>query len=511
MSAKIRSDFFESLLHRSIGFFDLPENSSGTLTTRLAEDSNLMHKATSESLAKQTQAFFSLLFGFIISFTASWKIALVTLATLPINVISSAIQMTELSGTNYEQVDTGTSSSHVALLGSAFTHMRTVNSLSLQYKVREVYNAATRKIAQLRERNAIVSGLGFGLSCSAEVSTYALVFWYGAQLIEKGEITFLQMFMAVLSVMMGIFGLGAALQEMADQKRGLVVAKRVFESIDNASADVLDGLSEQGVIPASHSKGKIEFVDVSFSYPNRRDFKILDHFSLLVEPREMVALVGTSGSGKSTIMSLLLRFYDPDEGVILLDGVDIKTLNIRWLRNEMGYVSQEPVLFAGTVHDNVARGRGGGDSVGLPAVPPMESFIHEQEGRIFGEPESAVLEHETFEIGCRKAYQSVALISPEDNVELKGRSIGVDEDIVRACKLSHCHEFITTFPKGYDTDVGEGSIMVFLLSSFLYLVCCANDNMQVSGGQKQRIAISRAIIKNPPIMLLDEGACIDTN
>lgn len=220
----------------------------------------------------------------------------------------------------------------------------------------EVYNSISRQAALERERRGFIAGIGFGGSQAVEMGTYGLVFWcvinsqhricllklcrYGARLIVKDEITFLQLFTAILTLMMGTFGLGVALQDLGDQKAGVMAAKRVFRYIDEAQADPLDGLSSDGRILGEKAVGKIEFKNVSFAYPTRRNVQVFRNYSVTIEPGEVLALVGPSGSGKSTIMGLLLRFYEPDSGEILLDGVNIRDINIRWLRHQLGYVGQ---------------------------------------------------------------------------------------------------------------------------------------------------------------------------
>ena len=121
-----------------------------------------------------------------------------------------------------------------------------------------------------------------------------------------------------------------------DQKEGLLAAKRIFAAIDAGKASPIDGLSEVGLKPDSRPIGRIELKNVFFRYPTRPEVEVCKDYNLVIEPGQVVALVGPSGSGKSTIMNLLLRYYDPIEGQVLLDGQDIRELNVRWLRSQIG-------------------------------------------------------------------------------------------------------------------------------------------------------------------------------
>jgi len=409
VSLKLRSGMFEALMRREIGFFDLEENSIGTLTTRLSDDSRVVNKAFGESLARQLQAFFTLAVGLILGFRASWKIALVVIAAFPINIIAGAIQMQTFAGQQYEGesffLDSDVNSffisfvlllfifedenkpvatagksapstavtkaapaavdkegkalvpakpaagnasggvvsgGHGAIISTAFTHMRTVSAFSMQHKVSEHYAQITNSLAMQRAQRAIVGGFGFGGAQGALFLTYALLFWYGATLIKKGEISFLQLMSSILTLMLGALGLGTALGDLGDQKVGIETAARIFKLIDDGAASPIDGLSVTGLRPSDKAVGRIELKDVNFRYPTRPDVRVCKGLNLTIEPGEMVAFVGPSGSGKSTVISLLLRFYDPASGFVCVDGHDIKEVNVRWLRAQIGYVGQEP-------------------------------------------------------------------------------------------------------------------------------------------------------------------------
>lgn len=189
--------------------------------------------------------------------------------------------------------------------------------------------------------------------------------------------------------------------------------------------EVADG----GTRASLHVSHQLKFRNVTFSYPTRPGKLIMDGFNLSVRKGETLALVGPSGGGKSTTVSLIERFYDPNSGTLDFEGVDVKDLNVKWLRDQIGMVQQEPVLFNGSIFKNIG-------------------------------------------MGWDRAKQS---------------------DIIEAAKAANCHDFISAFPDGYNTEVGE-------------------RGTQISGGQKQRIAIARALVKKPKILLLDEAtSALDTD
>jgi ABC-type multidrug transport system fused ATPase/permease subunit len=474
VTMKLRSEMFEAILRREVGYFDQEENAVGNLTSRLANDSRLVNKCTGETLAKELQAIFTLAVGLALGFAASWKITLVVLATFPLMIASSAVRSAHMRGQVGDDQEGEELSNAGGVISTAFCNMRTVHAFSVQFKVASQYAQVTRTGMKKKMKSSDFMGLSFGASNMVLFMNYALLFWYGSTLIKSGQISFEQLMQSIFCLMLGAVGLGQAFNDMGDQDEGLRAARRIFRAVDEGILSPIDGLSTQGTKPPTRAAGRIQLIDVNFTYPTRPDVQVCKNYNLVIEPGEVVALVGPSGSGKSTIMNLLLRFYDPASGKVLLDGVDVKTLNVRWLRSQIGYVGQEPVLFQGSVASNIAKGRA---EFGDLPVLTLEQAMAEVDAEAVKTKTSAASK------AGGSGYENVS--QEAGDIEM-GQTSEVPEDVIEAAKASNAHDFIMQFSNKYETDVGEGSIMV-------------------SGGQKQRIAIARALIKKPAVLLLDEA------
>ncbi|KAM0921315.1 hypothetical protein ACQ4PT_006954 [Festuca glaucescens] len=300
---RVRTLSFQNIVRQEVAWFDNPSNSSGALGTRLSVDALNVRRLVGDNLAVMVQSAAALITGFVIAFTADWRLALVITCVIPLVGIQGYAQVKYLKGFSEES----------------------------------------------------------------------------------------KVFFALVLAVVGV-SQASALASNATKARDSAIS--VFSILDRKSK--IDTISGEGLM-LENVTGDIDFTNVSFKYPSRPDVQIFSDFTLHIPSRKTIALVGESGSGKSTIIALLERFYDPDSGRISLDGVEIKSLIISWLRDQMGLVGQEPVLFNGTIRANITYGKHG-------------------------------------EV--------------------------TEEEVTAVAKAANAHDFISSLPQGYDTLVGEKGVQL---------------------------------------------------
>jgi len=465
LTTRLRIHLFRSIMRQDVAFFDEKENSVGALTTLLQADTAKVRTMTGQSFGSAIQAAAALTFGLTVSLTASWKYGLVLLACVPVLSIGEMLNMKNLADSTALDENVAEGSARVS---ETVTMIKDVHAFGLERTMAENYDSAISSTSSEERRKALRTGGAFGLAQALTMGFYGFAFWWGGQLIGKGELNFMDFMKSLWALGFCAAGAGQAATFAGDSRDGTASAGRIFKLIDRVPpvksqpfVKISDTEEEAREVPRStkdadeakfgkvldNLKGKIEFQNVFFSYPTR-DAPVLGGLDIEVNPGQTVALIGQSGSGKSTAIQLLERFYQivrvsqgklsdgkgtefkiaveggETAGKILIDGVDISELDLLWFRSNVGLVEQEPTLFSGSVHDNIAAGMPGG--------------------------------------------------------------VATREQVMNAAMKANAHEFITRMPEGYDTDVGIGG-------------------GKVSGGQKQRISIARAIINDPRILLLDEA------
>ncbi|XP_053569971.1 ATP-dependent translocase ABCB1 [Bombina bombina] len=348
---KIRRNFFHAVLRQEIGWFDV--NDPGELNTRLTDDVSKINEGIGDKIALLFQSLATFLTGFVIGFIKGWKLTLVILAISPIMALSAAIWSKILSAFTNKELTAYAKAGAVA--EEVLSAIRTVMAFGGHKKETARYEKNLIDAKNIGIKKAVTANISIGFAFLMIYASYALAFWYGTTLIINNDgYTIGSVLTVFFAVIIGAFSVGQTAPNIEAFSNARGAAFAVFTIIDNQPK--IDSFSSAGSKP-NQIKGDIEFKNVKFTYPSRPDVQVLKGMNLKIPSGKTVALVGSSGCGKSTTVQLIQRFYDPEEGTITIDGQDIRTLNTRYLREIIGVVSQEPVLFDTTIADNIRYGR----------------------------------------------------------------------------------------------------------------------------------------------------------
>jgi len=413
----IRNDLYDHILEMPVGYFS--STSTGEIVSRLTNDVNLLQMTTSDALTTLLKQGLSIIVLAAVIIGMDWKLSLVATIVLPL-----CFYPLRRFGKKMKRVSTKgqeTMGAMMALITEAISGIRIVKAFCMEGYESGRFKEENERLTKYRLKAIRVRSISSPLMEAVGAVGFALTIWYASHRIATGELrpeAFISFFAATIMLYQPVKSLNGVNLNI---QNGLAAATRIFNVIDmKRETDMALGRAElRGV------EREVAFKSVSFGYGDKL---VLDNISINVKPGEVLALVGSSGAGKTTFVNLLPRFYEVTSGAIMIDGVNIKELSLRSLRSNIAIVSQQIVLFNDTVTNNIA----------------------------YGDTERS------------------------------------SEEVISAAKAANAHEYISRLPQGYDTIIGESGV-------------------RLSGGERQRLSIARAILKNAPLLILDEAtSSLDT-
>lgn len=419
------SDLRDALFAKvqNFSFKNIDQYSTGSLVTRLTNDVQQVQNVTMMGLRLLFRAPGMLIGALIMAFLMNAKLALVILIVIPflsiaiVTIMVKAFPRFTLMQKKIDKLNSG--------IQEALTNVRVIKSFVREDYEEEKFQTMNQdlKDSSLNAMKIVIATMPI-MMFAMNVTTLAVV-WYGGNIIiagnmQVGDLTAFTTY--IVQILMSLMMLSMVLLQSS---RAIASVKRISEVLDT-EIDLTDENASRKDLKVT--EGKVEFKDVAFSYSNEGGEKILEHINFTAEPGKVLGIIGTTGSGKTSLVQLIPRLYDVTEGQVLVDGVDVREYSLKNLRDGVGMVLQKNVLFSGTIDENL---RWGNDEAS-------------------------------------------------------------EEEVRSAAGAAQADGFVTSFTKGYDSDLGQGG-------------------SNVSGGQKQRLCIARALLKKPKILILDDStSAVDT-
>ncbi|KAI3508069.1 hypothetical protein L1887_23069 [Cichorium endivia] len=362
--ARLRLAYLKAVLKQEIGAFDT-ELTNGKIITGISSHMSIIQDAIGEKLGHFLSCFATFFTGVVIAFISCWEVALLTLLVVPMILVIGATytkKMNAISATKAAYLSEAT-----VMVEQTVSQIRTVFAFVGEGSAIKSFSECMQRQLIISKGEALIKGVGTGIFQTVTFCSWALIVWIGALVVVAKRAQGGDVIAAVMSILFGAISITYAAPDMQIFNQAKAAGKEVFDVIDRKSLISYDSKGET----LEKITGNIEIRDVHFAYPSRKEKMILQGFSLHIPAGKVVALVGSSGCGKSTIISLVPRFYDPEKGDVLVDNHNVKNLDIQFLRKNIGAVSQEPALFAGTIKDNMKVGNKDADDEQIQKAATM--------------------------------------------------------------------------------------------------------------------------------------------
>ncbi|KAI4972781.1 hypothetical protein ZWY2020_003706 [Hordeum vulgare] len=348
--ARMRLEYLRSVLNQEVGAFDT-DLTTANIITGVTNHMNIIQDAIGEKLGHFVASFSTFFAGMIIAFASCWEVAMLSFLVIPLILAIGATytkKMNVISLSRNAIVSQATS-----LVEQTLSHIKTVFSFVGENWAMKSFVQCTANQYKLSKKEAMIKGIGLGLFQTVTFCSWALMVWIGAVAVSNRTATGGGTIAAIMSILFGAISITYAAPDLQTFNQAKAAGKEVFKVI-RRNPSISYG---KGGAVLEKVYGEIKLHALHFAYPSRQDKPILQGFSLSIPAGKVVALVGSSGCGKSTVISLLQRFYDPTSGDIFIDGHSIKKLDLKSLRRNIASVSQEPSLFSGTIKDNLRIGK----------------------------------------------------------------------------------------------------------------------------------------------------------
>ena len=407
VTQKLREQYLAAVLRQNIAYFD--KLGAGDITTKITSSMADIQTGISEKVGLTLAGIGSFVGALVVGLIKDWRLTLILIST----IIAMVASMGGFSKLIIKfKIESGRYTGAGATLSEeVFSSIRNATALGTQERLAKEYDGYLLKAEKGGFKLRSVMGMMLGTMMFIMFCIYGLSFWQGSRFLVQGVIRVGQIITVLLAMMIGSVALGQVMPHMQAFAVAIATGGPIFSLIDRPSSHA----KSMGVKKLATVEGTIELKGVKHVYPSRQEVVVMEAVDLLIPAGKVTALVGASGSGKSTIIGLIERFYPPVAGQVLLDGEDLQTLDLKWLRQQMALVNQEPVLFRTSVYGNIVHGLIGS---------PMQDA------------------------------------NDEKKMEL----------VTEAAKMANAHEFICALPEGYNTDVGERGFLMYV-QIFLQLSC----------------------------------------